>query len=51
VLSPFAHRAAVVDQIAALRQSGALGFVLFDLNRTLAEDTLPVLRLGTTAAR
>jgi uncharacterized lipoprotein YddW (UPF0748 family) len=41
----------VVDQISALRREGAAGFVLFDLNRTLEKETLPVLRLGATAAR
>jgi len=39
----------VVDQIAALRQQGVSGFVLFDLNRNLETEILPVLRLGITA--
>jgi uncharacterized lipoprotein YddW (UPF0748 family) len=40
----------VVDQIVALRRHGASGFVLFDLNRALATEILPVLSLGLTAA-
>jgi len=40
----------VIDQIRALRAAGAGGFVLFDLNPALAADTLPVLRMGVTAA-
>ena len=33
----------VIDQIAVLRREGAEGFVLFGLNRVLAEGILPVL--------
>lgn len=39
----------VIDQIAVLRREGARGFVLFDLNHTLVDETLPILRLGVTA--
>lgn len=38
-----------LDQIQAARASGAAGFILFDLNRTLELDVLPLLRLGATA--
>jgi uncharacterized lipoprotein YddW (UPF0748 family) len=38
----------VVEQIAALRRAGAKGFALFDLDATLREDVLPILRLGPT---
>jgi uncharacterized lipoprotein YddW (UPF0748 family) len=40
----------VIEQILAVRRLGARGFVLFDLNATLREETLPALRLGVTAA-
>lgn len=39
---------AVLDQIEAARKAGAGGFVLFDLNRTLADDILPMLGLSAT---
>jgi uncharacterized lipoprotein YddW (UPF0748 family) len=39
----------VIDQVRALRQAGAAGFVLFDLDGGLARETLPILRLGITA--
>lgn len=42
---------AVLDQIAVARQAGAGGFVLFDLNPTLADDILPALSLGATRAK
>jgi uncharacterized lipoprotein YddW (UPF0748 family) len=41
--------AQVIDQVNALRKAGAKGFALFDLNRTLESDILPVLRSGLTA--
>jgi uncharacterized lipoprotein YddW (UPF0748 family) len=40
----------VVDQIRAVRDLGAPGFALFDLDVELREDILPVLREGLTAA-
>jgi uncharacterized lipoprotein YddW (UPF0748 family) len=43
--------AQVIDQIRVLREAGAPGFVLFDLNRTLERETLPVLRLGVSSQR
>ncbi|MCE9616372.1 MAG: family 10 glycosylhydrolase [Lentisphaerae bacterium] len=42
---------AVLDQVAILRDVGAGGFVLFDLNQTLARDVLPILRLGATSGK
>ncbi len=36
----------VIDQIRALRQAGCPGFALFDLDATLQQEILPVLRLG-----
>ncbi|MBM4164679.1 MAG: hypothetical protein FJ222_09615 [Lentisphaerae bacterium] len=36
----------VIDQIRALRQAGCPGFALFDLDTTLQQEILPVLRLG-----
>jgi uncharacterized lipoprotein YddW (UPF0748 family) len=39
----------VIDQIQALRDLGASGMVLFDLNRTLAYEILPALRRGIFA--
>jgi len=41
----------VVDQVVALRAAGAGGFVLYDFDRVLADDVLPVLSLGITAKR
>lgn len=38
----------VIEQINALRELGAKGWVLFDLNNTLRMQTLPTLRLGIT---
>ncbi len=35
-----------IDQIRALRNAGFPGFVLFDLSRTLEDETLPALSLG-----
>jgi len=43
--------AQVIDQVTVARQAGASGFVLFDLNRTLERDVMPVLRLGATSER
>lgn len=37
-----------IEQIAALRQSGGRGFVLFEGNRTLAGEILPYLEMGIT---
>lgn len=42
VLTP----AQVIDQINAARRAGVAGVALFDLDHTLAERVLPVLRLG-----
>ncbi len=39
---------ALIDQIKLLRQKNCPGFVLFDLNSTLAEKILPMLKLGLT---
>jgi uncharacterized lipoprotein YddW (UPF0748 family) len=39
----------VIDQIVAARKDGATGFVLFDLNRGLEKDYLPLFRQGLTA--
>lgn len=41
--------AQVIDQIGALRRAGCPGFALFDLNMTLYQEILPILRLGITA--
>ncbi len=38
----------VIDQIALARRRGIGGFVLFDLNPTMEQNILPVLRLGVT---
>jgi uncharacterized lipoprotein YddW (UPF0748 family) len=38
----------VVDQIVALRKEGAPGFTLFELNRVLEKEVLPILNLGIT---
>ena len=37
-----------IEQIRRVRAAGAGGFVLFDLNRTLEHDVLPMLKLGAT---
>lgn len=41
--------AQVIDQIQAARRAGCPGFALFDLDTTLRQEILPVLRLGTCA--
>ena len=41
--------AQVIDQIQAARRAGCPGFALFDLDTTLRQEVLPVLRMGTTA--
>lgn len=38
----------VVEQIAIARRLGAPGFVLYKLSQTLRQETLPLLREGTT---
>jgi len=38
----------VIEQIRQTRAAGAGGFVLFDLNRTLEKDVLPILSFGIT---
>jgi len=38
-----------IDQINAARKAGCPGFALFDLDTTLRQEILPVLRLGITA--
>ena len=39
----------VIDQIRTLRTHHAAGFALFDLDATLANEILPILKLGLTA--
>jgi len=39
----------VIDQIQASRRAECSGFALFDLDTTLRQEILPVLRMGTTA--
>lgn len=39
----------VIEQVAALRDLAAPGFMLFDLSYTLREETLPALKWGLTA--
>jgi len=41
--------AQVIDQILAARRAGCPGFALFDLDTTLRQEILPVLRMGATA--
>lgn len=41
--------AQVIDQIQAVRRAGCPGFALFDLDITLRQEILPVLRMGMTA--
>ena len=41
--------AQVIDQIQAARRAGCPGFALFDLDTTLRQEILPVLRMGITA--
>jgi uncharacterized lipoprotein YddW (UPF0748 family) len=38
-----------IRQIQAARRAGAPGFILYDLNRSLEHDVLPLLTLGATA--
>ena len=38
----------VIEQIRQTRAAGAGGFVLFDLNRSLEKDVLPILSFGIT---
>ncbi len=38
----------VIEQILRVRDAGAGGFMLFDLNRALEKDVLPILSLGVT---
>ena len=39
----------VVDQIRLVREIGCPGFALFDLDVTLRQEILPILRMGLTA--
>jgi uncharacterized lipoprotein YddW (UPF0748 family) len=39
----------IIDQINAGRKAGVAGFALFDLDTTLRQEVMPVLRLGITA--
>lgn len=39
----------VIEQIREVRRMGMSGYLLFDLNQTLASETLPALSLGITA--
>lgn len=41
----------VIDQIIMAREHGTAGFALFDLDTTLRNEILPVLRLGITSKR
>ncbi|MDD4017997.1 MAG: family 10 glycosylhydrolase, partial [Kiritimatiellae bacterium] len=41
--------AQVIGQIQAARRAGCPGYALFDLDTTLRQEILPVLRLGVTA--
>lgn len=41
----------VIDQIRQTRQRGAAGFALFDLDLTLRQEVLPVLKLGISAKK
>lgn len=41
----------VIDQILELRNAGAGGFVLFDLNTVLESEILPALSLGATSQK
>ncbi|MFO7937256.1 MAG: family 10 glycosylhydrolase [Kiritimatiellia bacterium] len=43
------NAADVIDQINVVRQYGCPGFALFDLDTTLRQEILPVLRMGMTA--
>jgi len=39
----------VIDQIREVRRQNLPGYLLFDLNRTLADETLPALSLGISS--
>jgi len=41
----------VIEQIDALRREGAAGFVLFELNRALEKEILPLLSTGITKVK
>ena len=41
----------VIDRINCVREEGAMGFILFDLNRNLENEILPILSLGATKSR
>lgn len=41
--------AQVIDQIQAARRAGCPGFALFDLDTTLRQEILPILRMGACA--
>ena len=43
--------AQVIDQIQAARRAECPGFALFDLDTTLRQDILPILRMGVTAPK
>ena len=43
------NAAQVIDQIQVVRNNDCPGFALFDLDTTLLQEILPVLRLGMTA--
>ena len=43
------NAAEVIDQINVVRRAGCSGFALFDLDTTLRQEILPVLRMGMTA--
>lgn len=43
------NAAEVIDQINVTRRAGCSGFALFDLDTTLRQEILPVLRMGMTA--
>jgi uncharacterized lipoprotein YddW (UPF0748 family) len=40
-----------MDQLAIINKEGASGFALFDLNRVLASEVLPLLRLSSTISK
>jgi len=40
-----------MDQLAVIREEGANGFAIFDLNQVLAIEILPLLRLSATAPK
>ena len=43
------NAAQVIDQINVVRRANCPGFVLFDLDTTLRQEILPVMRMGVTA--